>query len=106
MRHPFRYLTLMLCGVTLAGQATAGEMPRLRTENGRHALMVDGKPYLMVTVPAGRHTIELVLSETSEEYAGRITSGIGLAAILCLVGLSILRRRQVSPRSAGLRTPA
>ena len=48
MRHPFRYLTLMLCSVTLAGQATAGEIPRLRTENGRHALMVDGKPYLML----------------------------------------------------------
>lgn len=48
MRHSIRSLTLMLCSVTLAGQAFAGEMPRLRTENGRHALMVDGKPYLML----------------------------------------------------------
>ena len=48
MRHSFRLMTLMLCSVALAGQAFAGEMPRLRTENGRHALMVDGKPFLML----------------------------------------------------------
>ena len=48
MRQSFRLMTLMLCSVALAGQAFAGEMPRLRTENGRHALMVDGKPFLML----------------------------------------------------------
>jgi beta-galactosidase GanA len=46
--HPIHFLTLLLCGVGLAGQALAGDLPRLRTENGRHALLVDGKPYLML----------------------------------------------------------
>lgn len=38
-------------GVAIAAASTmamAGELPRLRTENGRHALIVDGKPFLML----------------------------------------------------------
>ena len=69
------------------------------------ATLLDGEPYLMIAMPAGRHAIELVLSETPEEYAGRIASGIGLVIVLCLACLSI-SRRQVSPRSAGPRIPA
>ena len=48
MRHSIRFMTLMLCSVAAAASAHAGELPRLRTEDGRHALLVDGKPYLML----------------------------------------------------------
>ena len=48
MRHSIRLMTLMLCSVAAAASAHAGELPRLRTEDGRHALLVDGKPYLML----------------------------------------------------------
>ena len=48
MRHSIRFMTLMLCSVAAVASAHAGELPRLRTEDGRHALLVDGKPYLML----------------------------------------------------------
>lgn len=48
VRHSIRFMTLMLCSVAAAASAHAGELPRLRTEDGRHALLVDGKPYLML----------------------------------------------------------
>ena len=45
-----RALTLLLSGsaLTLGGAAAGAEVPQLRTENGRHALIVDGKPFLML----------------------------------------------------------
>lgn len=38
----------LLCGVALAGSAAAADVPRLRNEDGRHTLLVDDKPYLML----------------------------------------------------------
>ena len=40
-------VTLLLC-VSTRGQARPGDMPHLETRDGRHALIVDGKPYLML----------------------------------------------------------
>lgn len=48
MAHPISVPALLLSCAVLTGQALAGELPRLRTEAGRHALLVDGKPYLML----------------------------------------------------------
>jgi hypothetical protein len=42
-------LSSLLLPATLAAQSPAAqEMPRMAHQNGRYALMVDGKPYLML----------------------------------------------------------
>lgn len=51
----FATLRSALCGVALAATALAGaahsaDLPRLVEKNGRHALMVDGAPFLMLGV--------------------------------------------------------
>ncbi|NYD89130.1 beta-galactosidase GanA [Sphingomonas melonis] len=43
-----RLLALLLSGTVMACPAVASDIPFLRTANGRHALVVDGKPYLML----------------------------------------------------------
>ncbi|WP_380805645.1 DUF5597 domain-containing protein [Sphingobium tyrosinilyticum] len=48
MHHSISFPALLLSCAVLAGHALAGELPRLRTEDGRHAFLVDGKPYLML----------------------------------------------------------
>lgn len=40
---------LLLLNVALAGVAPAAELPRIVSKNGKHALMVDGEPFLMLT---------------------------------------------------------
>jgi beta-galactosidase GanA len=42
----------VLAGIVLAQSAPAQELPRLVAQNGRHALLVDGKPFLMLGVQA------------------------------------------------------
>ncbi len=40
---------LILLSVALAAVAPAAELPRIVSENGKHAMMVDGEPFLMLT---------------------------------------------------------
>jgi hypothetical protein len=68
------------------------------------ASLIESKPYLQIAVPSGHHTIELILSETPEETAGRIASGIGLLILLAIAAMGFLRR--LSPRSGEPRIPA
>jgi hypothetical protein len=35
--------------LALSGPLSAAELPRLESRHGNHALMVDGKPWLMLT---------------------------------------------------------
>ena len=42
-------LLLALLSFALAAPAMAAELPRVVTKNGRHAMMVDGAPFLMLT---------------------------------------------------------
>lgn len=44
----FLRLTAFICGLFVIN--VAGAMPSLKTENGRHMLMVDGQPFLMLGV--------------------------------------------------------
>lgn len=48
MRHMLRFVAGLLCGAALAGAAIAQELPKLRSNHGHHALLVDGRPYLML----------------------------------------------------------
>ncbi|WP_395399526.1 DUF5597 domain-containing protein [Pseudoduganella sp. UC29_106] len=48
MKRIFRRVLLSVCIASLAGSGLAGELPRLVTKDGRHALMVDGAPFLML----------------------------------------------------------
>jgi hypothetical protein len=47
MKQHFFLVALLLSAATLFAQAPAGNMPRLIHQNGRHALLVDGKPFFM-----------------------------------------------------------
>jgi len=58
----------------------------------RTGMLAEAKPYLLVEVPSGRHTIKLVLAETTEEWAGRIASGVASALVAALLGIGLLRR--------------
>ncbi|WP_380927071.1 DUF5597 domain-containing protein [Sphingomonas arantia] len=42
----------MAAGMAMSGVASASDLPRLVTKDGRHALMVDGAPFLMLGVQA------------------------------------------------------
>lgn len=59
----------------------------------------EGRSFLQVATPPGRHTLRLELAETVEERWGKISSGVALAAILCLFGLDILKRRRRRARA-------
>jgi beta-galactosidase GanA len=48
MKRTFRRVLLSVCIASLAGSGLAGELPRLVAKDGRHALMVDGAPFLML----------------------------------------------------------
>ncbi|MGU3317433.1 beta-galactosidase [Sphingomonas sp. M6A6_1c] len=50
-RHVISPLAL-LAAVSLSGVASAGDLPRLVERNGRHALLVDGAPFLMLGLQA------------------------------------------------------
>ena len=43
-----RFFLLAIYGFFFAGNAMAAELPRLSSEAGRYALLVDGKPYLVL----------------------------------------------------------
>lgn len=67
--------------------------------------LLEGKPYLQVAVTPGRHAVKLILSETTEETVGRISSIVGLIILLGIAALGVARPR-INPRSDGPRTPA
>ncbi|MEO7385156.1 MAG: DUF5597 domain-containing protein [Novosphingobium sp.] len=43
---------LVALGLAASAQADSSDVPRIATENGRHALIVDGEPFLMLAVQA------------------------------------------------------
>lgn len=52
MKAAFRMAGILGMLGAVSTVAAAGEIPKLRTENGRHALVVDGKPYLILGAQA------------------------------------------------------
>src|SRR6185369_10774754 len=48
MKRSFKRTLVFLCMASLAASGLAAEMPRLVSKDGRHALMVDGAPFLML----------------------------------------------------------
>jgi hypothetical protein len=48
MKTTALWLALLLAGGNIFAQAPAGTMPRIIEKNGRHALLVDGKPFLIL----------------------------------------------------------
>jgi beta-galactosidase GanA len=41
-------ISTLVCGAALAGSAVAADVPRIQNEDGRHSMLVDDKPYLML----------------------------------------------------------
>ncbi|MGO4378179.1 DUF5597 domain-containing protein [Pseudoduganella sp. RAF19] len=48
MKRSFKRTLVFLCMASLAASGLAAEIPRLVSKDGRHALMVDGAPFLML----------------------------------------------------------
>jgi hypothetical protein len=47
MKKNLSFLTLLFIAASLFGQPSPNTMPRIIQQNGRHALLVDGKPFFM-----------------------------------------------------------
>jgi beta-galactosidase GanA len=58
--------TLTICAVTLlaATQCAAAELPRIETRDGRHAMIVDGQPFLMLGAQANNSSNYPAMLET------------------------------------------
>jgi hypothetical protein len=111
MKKILSLFTLLLAATNLFSQTSKGDMPCIVSQNGRHALLVDGKPFFMLggqshnssawptTMPGVWMTIEAMNAHEGHNIAQRLAEN-GVAALM--MGLVRGSRRAALVTKPGL----